>query len=291
MIDEVGIGAGVLDTLKQDKKFITTGINGGSRSDDPNKYGNLRAQIFDGLRQRFADGQISIPNDPELISQLASLTYRYNARGQLLLESKEIIKGHGRQSPDKADALAYAFAEHRATKREWGIITYTPKTLARLREHNAATPDGATNNNSPPSLREGGREHREQGDARNSPQYPPTSFPRTRETSGNSKARHSPPHSTVGAEHPLHRNTPSHNNVPSPASHSPTPPRGRLRGGPRVRATGRPWGAGHHPNHHPLHHRNNPLSHHPILPILSNLSHPSSGVSQSTPISKCPLFS
>ena len=133
MIDEVGIGAGVLDTLKQDKKFITTGINGGSRSDDPNKYGNLRAQIFDGLRQRFADGQISIPNDPELISQLASLTYRYNARGQLLLESKEIIKGHGRQSPDKADALAYAFAEHRATKREWGIITYTPKTLARLR--------------------------------------------------------------------------------------------------------------------------------------------------------------
>ena len=39
--------------------------------------------------------------------------------------------------------------------------------------------------------------------------------------------------------------------VPSPASHSPTPPRGRLRGGPRVRATGRPWGAGHHPNHQP----------------------------------------
>ena len=134
MIDEVGIGAGVLDTLKQDKKFITTGINGGSRSDDPNKYGNLRAQIFDGLRQRFADGQISIPNDPELISQLASLTYRYNARGQLLLESKEIIKGHGRQSPDKADALAYAFAEHRATKREWGIIhDLHAQTLARLR--------------------------------------------------------------------------------------------------------------------------------------------------------------
>ena len=33
--------------------------------------------------------------------------------------------------------------------------------------------------------------------------------------------------------------------VPSPASHSPPPPRGRLRGSPRVRATGRPRGAGH----------------------------------------------
>ena len=151
MIDEVGIGAGVLDTLKQDKKFITTGINGGSRSDDPNKYGNLRAQIFDGLRQRFADGQIShIPNDPELISQLASLTYRYNARGQLLLESKEIIKGHGRQSPDKADALAYAFAEHRATKHEWGIITYTPKTLARLRKSTTPRPQMARLTTTPP---------------------------------------------------------------------------------------------------------------------------------------------
>ena len=71
-------------------------------------------------KQRFADGDISIPNDPELISQLASLTYRYNARGQLMLESKDVIKAHGMQSPDKADALAYAFAEHRATKHRNG---------------------------------------------------------------------------------------------------------------------------------------------------------------------------
>ena len=135
MIDEVGIGAGVLDTLKQDRKFITTGINGGARSDDPNKYGNLRAQLFDGLRQRFADGDISIPNDPELISQLASLTYRYNARGQLMLESKDVIKSHGMQSPDKADALAYAFAEHYATKHHVGMMFYTEKTLRNLRRH------------------------------------------------------------------------------------------------------------------------------------------------------------
>ena len=198
MIDEVGIGAGVLDTLKQDKKFITTGINGGSRSDDPNKYGNLRAQIFDGLRQRFADGQISIPNDPELISQLASLTYRYNARGQLLLESKEIIKGHGRQSPDKADALAYAFAEHRATKHEWGIITYTPKTLARLRQSTTPRPQmarltpphphsphvipadagnqGKTKHavSLPPFATAKGTRAQHAGDARNSPQHPIT---------------------------------------------------------------------------------------------------------------------
>ena len=51
IVDEVGIGAGVLDTLKKDRTFLTTGLNGGARADDAEKYGNLRAQIFDGLRQ------------------------------------------------------------------------------------------------------------------------------------------------------------------------------------------------------------------------------------------------
>ena len=135
IVDEVGIGAGVLDTLKVDNQFQTTGFNGGARADHVDKYLNLRAQIFDGLKQRFADGDISIPNDPELISQLASLTYRYNARGQLMLESKDVIKSHGMQSPDKADALAYAFAEHYATKHHVGMMFYTEKTLRNLRRH------------------------------------------------------------------------------------------------------------------------------------------------------------
>ena len=133
IIDEVGVGAGVLDTLKEDRRFNAKGLNGGNRADNPEKYLNTRAQIFDGLRQRFADGDVSIPNDPELISQLASLTYRYNARGLLQLESKDQIRSHGRQSPDKPDALVYAFAETLKTKRRGGIRVATPVTIARLR--------------------------------------------------------------------------------------------------------------------------------------------------------------
>ena len=92
-----------------------------------------------------------------------------------------------------------------------------------------------------------------QGDARNSPQHPITQ-------------QHvpSPLVQPVGAvrEPPLPPPSPKHphpqQRVPSPASHSPPPPRGRLRGGPRVRATGRPWGAAttqttnlHHSPQHP----------------------------------------
>ena len=65
--------------------------------------------MFHGLRQRFVDGEIAIPNDPELISQLASLTYTYTSRGQLKMQNKEQIRNSGLPSPDKADALTLAF--------------------------------------------------------------------------------------------------------------------------------------------------------------------------------------
>ena len=133
IIDEIGVGAGVLDNLKADKRFNAQGLNGSNRPSSSEKYLNLRAEVFDGLRQRFADGDISIPNDPELISQLASLTYRYNARGQLQLESKDQIRSTGRQSPDKADAIALAFTSEIKTRPRPSIRFYTPRTLARLK--------------------------------------------------------------------------------------------------------------------------------------------------------------
>ena len=108
-IDEVGLGAAVLDRLKELKIKDVYGINGGNRARQKERFYNQRAEMFDGLRQRFADGDISIPDDAELISQLASLTFNYNSRGQLQIETKEQIRRSGRQSPDKADALALAF--------------------------------------------------------------------------------------------------------------------------------------------------------------------------------------
>ena len=87
-------------------------MNGGSKASDSEKHLNLRAEMYDGLRQRFADGDISIPDDAELISQLASLTFSYTSRGQLQIESKDRIRSSGRQSPDKADALALAFGRN-----------------------------------------------------------------------------------------------------------------------------------------------------------------------------------
>ena len=140
IVDEIGVGAGVLDNLKADRRFNAQGLNGSNSPSNHEKYLNLRAEVFDGLRQRFADGDISIPNDPELISQLASLTYKYNARGQLQLESKDQIRSTGRQSPDKADAIALAFTSEIKTKPRQSIRIFNQKSLARLRYHQRHDP-------------------------------------------------------------------------------------------------------------------------------------------------------
>ena len=125
-VDEVGMGAAVVDRIAElnKNKEITDvsaiGVNGGKKADNPERCFNLRTQMFEGLKQRFFDGDISIPDDPELISQLAAITYSFNSRMQLQIQSKQQIRDSGRQSPDKADALALAFtAPTNKTQREF----------------------------------------------------------------------------------------------------------------------------------------------------------------------------
>jgi hypothetical protein len=56
------------------------------------------------------DGDIDIDDDDELVSQLTSIRWKPNSRGQIQLETKDEMAKRGLPSPDKADALAYSFA-------------------------------------------------------------------------------------------------------------------------------------------------------------------------------------
>ena len=135
-VDEVGMGAAVVDRIAElnKNKEITDisaiGVNGGKKADNPQRCFNLRTQMFEGLKQRFFDGEISIPDDPELISQLAAITYSFNSRMQLQIQSKQQIRDSGRQSPDKADALALAFtAPTKKTQREFKMWILSPEGI------------------------------------------------------------------------------------------------------------------------------------------------------------------
>jgi hypothetical protein len=109
-VDEIGLGAGVVDRLKELGVAGVTGVNVAERASKPDQFANLRAELYDGLRERFQQGRIAIPDDRDLVSELASLRYSFTSSGQMRVEDKEELRSKGLPSPDRADALMLAFA-------------------------------------------------------------------------------------------------------------------------------------------------------------------------------------
>jgi len=109
-VDSAGVGGGVTDRLREQGINGVVDVNVGRSPRDSSRFGLLRDEIFFGLRDRFRDGDITLPHDPRLVAQLAALTYTINSRGQQQVESKSRLDLRGMASPDRADALALAFA-------------------------------------------------------------------------------------------------------------------------------------------------------------------------------------
>lgn len=108
-IDAVGIGAGVYDRLIELQQPARE-MQSGAAATDTERYANARAEWWWGLRTRFEEGDIDIENDEILCSQLSTIRYKINSRGQILIESKEDMKKRGLPSPDRADTLMLLFA-------------------------------------------------------------------------------------------------------------------------------------------------------------------------------------
>ena len=119
MIDEVGIGAGVVDRLRE-QGYHVQGVNVGMAAQDSEHYANLRAEGFWDLHNLFLRGDVTIPPDGELVGQLAGLRYTFNSLGRVVMESKEEVRRRGGASPDKADAMMLAFLPNKHKVRLWG---------------------------------------------------------------------------------------------------------------------------------------------------------------------------
>jgi hypothetical protein len=109
-VDGVGVGSGVVDELVEAGHDVVD-MQSGAGALDREHFANARAEWWWGLRQRFEAGDIDIdPADDELASQLGSVKYKFTARGQVLIESKDDMRKRGLPSPDKADTLMLGFA-------------------------------------------------------------------------------------------------------------------------------------------------------------------------------------
>ena len=117
-IDEIGVGAGVVDRLRE-QGYQVKGINVARWARQDKLFANLRAEGYWRLRELFATGTISIPTDSRLMGELAALRYSYDSQGRIIMESKEAMRHRGQASPDVADALMLAFVDPPSRARLW----------------------------------------------------------------------------------------------------------------------------------------------------------------------------
>lgn len=116
MVDAVGLGAGVVDRLRQLGHRVIA-VNGGKEARAGNLYYNLRAETWALTKEWLEEGG-AIPDDPDLRQELMGPTYSFDARNRLKLERKQDMKARGLASPDCGDALALTFAQPVALNRE-----------------------------------------------------------------------------------------------------------------------------------------------------------------------------
>lgn len=117
VVDSVGVGAGVVDRLKDVRREDPTmamrirrvhSFNGGRRARKPSTFFNRRAESYWALRDVLEAGEMSMPPDDELREELLSIRWQATPSGKVQIEAKDDLKDRIGRSPDKADALAMA---------------------------------------------------------------------------------------------------------------------------------------------------------------------------------------
>lgn len=111
LIDATGMGWAVVDRLRQlgySKQVVAVQV--GETAADDRKYFNKRAECWGRLRD-WIQGGGSIPDDPELETDLTGPQYGMDKNGRFQLEKKDDMKKRGLSSPDCGDSLALSFAQ------------------------------------------------------------------------------------------------------------------------------------------------------------------------------------
>jgi len=109
-IDEIGIGRGTVDILRG-WGLPVYGINVGVSPLEKARFANKKAELWHMCRDWFMLEKPQIPDDEDLIMDLAATKHQTNPSGKIKIESKEQIKKRIGRSTDTADALVLSFVK------------------------------------------------------------------------------------------------------------------------------------------------------------------------------------
>ena len=143
IVDEIGLGGGVLDRLRETLADVTwrepVGLNGprpglairspaaegfdaGKRAGRPDRFRSLKAQAYWRVRKLLEEGRLALPRNPDLAEELTQSRVWFAADGRTEIESKNALRDRIGRSPDLADALIISLAptlERAGKKRVW----------------------------------------------------------------------------------------------------------------------------------------------------------------------------
>jgi hypothetical protein len=107
-VDVVGIGAGVADNLRHDKKlrdrWTVVDVTASATAIDDEKYVNVRTELWFDTR-KFLHRGAALPKDVLMQADLTSATYTYDKKQRYELEPKDEMKKRISRSPDRGDAV------------------------------------------------------------------------------------------------------------------------------------------------------------------------------------------
>ena len=117
-VDETGTGSGVADILKRQSPVPVFGINFAQKASDPQKYHNIRAEMYDRFREWTEHPDAAIHADAA--EEMMMVRFDYDPGNRIKLMAKDKTKKEVGHSPDESDAMAITFAK-RVPRRYVGM--------------------------------------------------------------------------------------------------------------------------------------------------------------------------
>src|SRR3990167_3621274 len=107
-LDEIGVGKGVVDRLRE-QNIKATGVKFSEKPDDETQFANLRAECYWRFKEWIRNGGALDPKEDW--SQLYYIKYRVvDSSGKMLIIPKDELRRQGIGSPDIPDSIAMTFA-------------------------------------------------------------------------------------------------------------------------------------------------------------------------------------
>jgi hypothetical protein len=110
LIDAIGLGAGVVDRLKE-SGLPVKGVNVSESPSVGERFMKLRDELYFKMREWFEGRDCRIPEGcDDLIGELTLPTYEFRSNGKIKVASKQEIRKKAGRSPDLSDAFMLTFA-------------------------------------------------------------------------------------------------------------------------------------------------------------------------------------